>query len=198
MAITKMSNSGIATGGSTKYDDMLAGNTAYSPAAFESIASATPSSGTTVSFTSIPSTYKHLQIRINLVTNSAGSPGFGVQFNGDAASNYADIYLAGRTSGTNAVATSTSRGNINIGNYLGAVQTYPNVAVVDVLDYTSSTVHKNVRIQYGQNNNSSGGTSEIRGGTWKSTTTISSMTFTCGDTYAAGTTISLYGIKGGS
>jgi hypothetical protein len=53
MAITKMSNSGIASLGSEKYNDMLAGNAPFIPTSFESIATAS-ATGASVTFSAIP------------------------------------------------------------------------------------------------------------------------------------------------
>jgi hypothetical protein len=52
------------------------------------IATATPSAATTVSFTSIPTTYKHLVIQWVDVFQSAGSVGWDLRFNSDSGSNY--------------------------------------------------------------------------------------------------------------
>jgi len=64
MAITS-----IKTGSSftnlVKYNDFLGPNSAYIPTSYESIASATGTgSSNTITLSSIPSTYKHLQLRI--------------------------------------------------------------------------------------------------------------------------------------
>ena len=63
MAVTKISNSGIKTG-VLKYDSMLAGNAAYDPAATWLIQRVNGTgSSTAITFSSIPQTYQHLQIR---------------------------------------------------------------------------------------------------------------------------------------
>jgi len=67
-------------------DSLLAGNAAFNPSSFESIATATGSGQTSVTFSSIPSTYKHLQIRIIARDNSGNGGGSGalrLRFNGD-------------------------------------------------------------------------------------------------------------------
>ena len=66
--------------------------------AFDSIQTLTPSAGSTsATFTSIPSTYKHLQIRCISRRNDAGSA-LGtdlIQFNSDSSANYAWHNLSG-------------------------------------------------------------------------------------------------------
>jgi hypothetical protein len=108
--------SGLTTG--TAYTFTVAGTTNYgvssdssaasnsvtpaNPSSYESIATLTPSTGTTtVSFTSIPSTYKHLQIRAlvknNEVTNSLRT--LLVRANSDTATNYTGHYWFGNGAG---------------------------------------------------------------------------------------------------
>ena len=54
--------------------------------AFESIATFSPTSGSSVTFNSIPSTYKHLQIRYAITTSAYADIRF--RINGDTGSNY--------------------------------------------------------------------------------------------------------------
>ena len=56
-----MSISSVKTGAIG--DSLLAGNAAYNPSSFESIATVTLGSSGAVTFSSIPSTYKALQLR---------------------------------------------------------------------------------------------------------------------------------------
>ena len=61
---------------------------------FESIATVTLSSGsTTIDITSIPSTYKHLQLRILAKTASTYFDYMYARFNSDAGSNYYAQYV---------------------------------------------------------------------------------------------------------
>ena len=93
MAVTKLSNSGIKTG-VLKYDSMLAGNTAYDPSATWLIQRvAGTGSSATITFSNIPTNYKHLQIRA-LGKNSSTATFTGlrtctIQFNSDTGANYA-------------------------------------------------------------------------------------------------------------
>jgi len=63
--------------------------------AFESIATLSGSGVSTVTFSSIPSTYKHLQVR--MFGQAAGGSGGVVRmrFNGDTGTNYTAHYLTG-------------------------------------------------------------------------------------------------------
>ena len=65
---------------------------------FESIATTTVGSGGTssIDFTSIPSTYQHLQLRIiSRVSNADTGDNIFLQFNGDTSSNYSWHYMEG-------------------------------------------------------------------------------------------------------
>ena len=93
--ITRLKLSTIEQG-LPKYRSMLAGNSAYVPPSYESIASATGTgSSGTITFSSIPGTYQHLQIRINSRNDSTDGATTTMRFNGDTGSNYARHYLYG-------------------------------------------------------------------------------------------------------
>ena len=67
---------------------LLTGNTAFMPGSYESIATVSVGSGGTSSadFTSVPSTYTHLQIRYT--TYASNGSYLSIQFNGDTGTNY--------------------------------------------------------------------------------------------------------------
>lgn len=167
------------------------------PSSYESIATATPSGSNTVSFTSIPSTYKHLQIRINALTSSGGGS-FRGTFNGDTtAANYIGHYLDGL--GSSVVAGANSGvGWLSFGlTYGGMVSTYANVAIIDIIDYASTTKNKTMRSFSGADNNASGGSVDLVSGLWMSTSAINRIDVVTGSgTYQSGSVVSLYGIKG--
>jgi hypothetical protein len=194
MAITS-----IKTGSSftnlIKYNDFLGPNAAYIPPNFESIATLNLSSGTTASFTSIPSTYKHLQIRGNFLLNAGGY--IIAKFNSDTASNYPSHSLYGN--GSTATSVWNGQADIFISSVYasGGAVTYPAVFIADIIDYASTTKNKTVRSFSGYDKNTSGGDVELNSGVWLNNTSgITSIQFaTGGRTFQSGTTISLYGIN---
>jgi hypothetical protein len=132
---------------------------------YESIATVTVGSGgsSAIDFTSIPSTYKHLQIRgitnVSFASNTLGDIRLRVG-NGsiDTGSNYARHFLRGEGSGTPAadgfassafIATSTTRLANTDTSTFGAV-------VIDILDYASTSKNKTVRCLGGVDANGSG------------------------------------------
>ena len=163
---------------------------------YESIATYTPSSGSSVTFSSIAGTYKHLQIRISAVLAGAGQSIY-TRYNGDsAAAHYYNHWLAGNGSAASAGTGPTTALYAAVGGVSGSVTTYPNVAVIDILDYANTNKNKVQRSLSGADNNSTGGSIELESGVWLYTNAITSIEVFTGSTYAAGTTIALYGIKG--
>jgi len=168
----------------------LSSGVAASTSSYESIASYTVTNST-VSFTSIPSTYQHLQVR--MIFDSAGS-GVTTNFNSDGGSNYANHRVYG--DGSSALATgiaNTTQAVVSLygGGYLAG--TY-GVAILDIHDYASTTKYKTVRSFYGYDSNGNGGERITLGsGLWMNTNAITGISFT-GANFTG--TVSLYGIKG--
>jgi hypothetical protein len=173
---------------------------------YESIATATPTSGTTVTFSSIPSTYKHLQIRaiVRDTYTGAGQLSLRARFNTintPSSTSYAAHYLmgngtsasaVGESAGANFIIQSSSGADTNIANTFAA-------SIIDIHDYASTTKNKTVRYMAGYDFNSAStdASVSIGSGLWVSTEAITSITFIANAVaYKAGTTFSLYGIKG--
>jgi hypothetical protein len=166
-----------------------------SPSSYESIATLSGTgSSATISFTSIPSTYKHLQIR--WIAQSAGAPGsLQVRFNGDSASNYTYHELTGNGS-TAAAAAATPLGFIYAGQYYGTANMFGS-GVIDILDYQNINKNKTLRTLNGRDENGSG-IVLLQSGSWmNSSTAISSITLTGnGGNIATNSSFALYGVKG--
>lgn len=169
---------------------------------YESIATVTGNgSATTLSFTSIPQTFKHLQIRIiaRSTTVSAGSGWIDGIFNSDSGSNYSFHFLAG--DGTSASASAgTSRSQAKIGLMWGAnerVNTF-EATICDILDYTDTNKYKTTRSLIGGDTNASTYQEIVLlSNGWRSTSAITRIDLSAGGwTFATGTSIALYGIKG--
>jgi hypothetical protein len=185
--------------GLPKYRSMLAGNTAYSPGDFESIATVTVGSGgsSSVTLSSIPSTYTHLQIRyLSRSTNASDSTTF-MQINSDTGNNYSTHMLFGNG------ATAGSQGQSNVSfielprTAYGA--TGSNIfgnGVIDILDYSDTNKYKTVRVLGGCDQNGSGGIGFVSG-SFRSTSAITAVNFfaTGGANMAQYTTFALYGIR---
>ena len=175
-----------------------AGGAASAPGAFESIATASGSGVSTITFSSIPSTYKHLQIRA-LNTVSDGSR-WSMRFNSDTGNNYFMHYLLGNGSTASASSSGGASDQINGVIHGGGSTTYPAVAVMDLIDYASTTKNKTLRLMTGTDDNGATGYNflYLKSGLWMSTSAVTSITIfnTSSTNGSTGSTFALYGIKG--
>ena len=183
------------------------GGAAASTSSYESIATVNPTGGaSTISFTSIPSTYKHLQIRgivhDNFGTDKAPNIGFdmGIQFNGDGnGSNYARHHLYGN--GSSAVAAGSASSLITLpGTNQISTADYMSVMIIDIHDYAVTTKNKTLRAFNGADANGTGTTNRVvalNSGLWMNTAAINQITLVAyGTGFVAPTQFALYGIKG--
>jgi len=208
--VYKLSASSVT--GRTNYGSMLAGNPAFVPTDFESIATVTVGSGGTgnITFSSIPSTYTHLQIRAICKSNQTGTSGefegLALRFNSDTNSNYAHHFIRG--SGAAATAgSSASQAFMSIGlqpdtGYSSVSQMF-SAQILDILDYANTNKYKTVRNLNGFDSNNTGtnvGALQLSSGLWMSTSAITSIELSSGGSFNRGftqyTQFALYGIKG--
>ena len=182
------------------YASQISGHLFTPTGAYDSIATATVGAGGTgtITFSSIPSTYTHLQIRWIARNSSITTPNnYNLQFNGDTASNYAahDLYGNG---GSAVTQYSSSRANIWAIWVPGSSATANafSAGVMDILDYANTSKYKTVRHLQGYDLNGSG---EVRltSGLWQSTSAINSINLAVSSpTYVQYSQFALYGIKG--
>ena len=172
--------------------------------AFESIATATGTgSSGTITFSSIPSTYQHLQIRM-ISRHDGPSSGNGanlITFNSDTGNNYTLHSLRGSGSAASAVGYATGTyagvliegvpGDLTTSNVYG-------VSIVDIHDYASTSKYKTARIFGGLDRNDTFGLIRLNSSLWLDTSAISTITVTNvnGANFKTGSTFALYGIKG--
>lgn len=177
----------------------VSGNGAGGGGSFESIATATGTgSSGTITFSSIPSTYQHLQIRaISRDTGSATAAH--MRFNSDSGTNYSLHRLTGNGS-TVSAAGFTSQTEITL-TYIATDSSYAanimGVGLIDIHDYASTTKNKTVRYFTGRDNNSTNGQISLQSSVWLSTSAITSITLIpVGTAFTTSSTFALYGIKG--
>jgi len=159
---------------------------------FESITTITVgvSGSASETFSSIPQTYKHLQLRwMSRSSGGAYNPIF--RFNEDTGNNYSWHYIDGN--GTSATSGGGGTQNsILIAGIGGTASTFA-VGIMDILDYTNTNKFKTVRILQGADYNGSGAV-DLWSGSWQSSTAITSIY--CGFSSAQYSKYALYGIKG--
>lgn len=200
MPISKLSNLSLTNG--RTYSSFLAGNPTYVASSYESIATASGTgSSDTITFSSIPSTFKHLQLRL-LVKNSNAGAGNSlgiVRFNSDTAANYAYHLLYGDGTSAAVLAGATVNGIRIAGTDVTSTSGYYGVGVLDILDYASTTKNKTLRGLSGADGNVGGGAFYlgVSSGLWMNTTAITSVSIinSSGSAFTTASTIALYGIK---
>ena len=164
---------------------------------YQSIATVTVGSGgsSSISFSSIVGTFKHLQIRIHAKSSTSGDYDWSLRFNSDTGTNYTKHQVAG--DGSTTFATGTASQNQIPGGFLtnGAWSS----SIADVLDYTSTSKNKTVRVLTGSDNNGDGLVG-LRSGMYFATpaaiTSIQIIPTSGASGFAEYTSFALYGIKG--
>jgi hypothetical protein len=170
---------------------------------FESIATAIVTTATpTISFTSIPATYKHLQIRgitrdarsvnVNTLNMRVGNGSI------DSGNNYANHHLDGdgSTAVSGAAISNTAVGLMIEPGGSSTANAFSGY-VIDIFDYKNTTKYKTVRALGGTNVVGSGNIN-IVAGAWMSTSAVTNIEFfnNGGFNFVQYSQFALYGIKG--
>jgi|APGre2960657404_1045060.scaffolds.fasta_scaffold00818_7 hypothetical protein len=203
MGVYKLSTAGGIATPRTNYSSFLAGNPKFVPPSYESIQTVSGNgSATTLTLSSIPQTYTHLQLRI--MASDARAISFDTMqmyYNSDATGgNYSRHALRGDGSSASAQAVIQQASDYHeTGQIAGTSVTsgIMGVAVVDILDYTNTNKYKVIRSLSGVDANGSGSI-RLLSGLWNSTSAITSITFNNNGSsaFSSNTQIALYGIKG--
>lgn len=164
---------------------------------YESIATTTLSTATaSITFSSIPATYTHLQIR-GIARGGSGSAAIRIRCNADTATNYAAHELYG--DGASAGAYAESGVSSGFADYFGPSSAGANifgVGVIDILDYTNTNKKTTIRSLSGYDNNGSGGIA-LSSTLWNDTPAVTSITlFYASTNLVQYSSFALYGIKG--
>ena len=178
--------------------------TASAATSYESIATVTVGSGgqATASFTSIPSTFKHLQVRVFGRGTGTGNREFiSIRFNNDTGSNYWWHGLNGSGSAADAQTSSTAVDLIKAGFSVIPVSdagaSIFGSAIVDILDYANTSKYKTTRAIAGQDQNNTVGRLNLVSGVWNNTTAVNRVDVYLGSgNWSQYSSIALYGIKG--
>ena len=178
---------------------------------FEAISSVTVGSGgaSSIEFTSIPSTYQHLQIRLigrYADTGSSGLWNYNMRLNGNDSALYISHQLRGNgtsalpgTSGTNQ--TSFALGNQSLIPRTNELANVFGASIIDILDYANTSKNRVIRNLSGVDLNGvsldtvTTGNVHIESGLFRSTTAVSSVTLFSIYNWAQHSTAALYGVK---
>lgn len=166
---------------------------------FESISTVTVASGgsSTITFSSIPSTYQHLQLRSSWgFTDITNNTWLNVTFNNDSSSNYAYHSIRGNGSSVSGATGASSASKAVFGADDNGDPSVWASSVADILDYANTSKYKTTRALAGQDRNGAGAVN-FWSSLWMSTSAISSITIvTDFSTFRQGSKFALYGIKG--
>jgi hypothetical protein len=173
---------------------------------FESIATVTVGSGGAASMVldNIPSGYQHLQVRWIGQSNRGtyATDNLWIRVNGDTGSNYAyhELRGDGASAGAFAGATQTKQ---YVSGVVGTTQQTSNfgAGIIDILDYTSTSKNKTLRVLAGKDNNgtyaSVGGYVQVASGLYFATpAAVTSVTLIAENgNWQQHSTAALFGVK---
>ena len=162
--------------------------TTYEPIATTTLGSAASS----ITFSSIPSTYTDLRVVLVAQGNGANVDAQ-IQFNSDTGTNYSSTQLYGN--GTSAASTRYTSGTFIYADAGAVYSANFCLYTIDVFSYAGSTYKTCLISENGDKNGSGIVSSSV--GLWRSTSAINTLKIQTGsaNTYVAGTTATLYGIK---
>ncbi len=157
-------------------------------ATYIALANVTTSSAvSSVTFSSIPATYRDLVVVCNFIpTLNPVTDSFYIEFNGDTGSNYSYVRMTGNGS---AAASATGSGASITGNAIGVMTYQQGNALVNIQDYSATDKHKTwlSRANFGW--------TSAFAGRWANTNAITSVKIlVSGTTFQSGATFALYGI----
>jgi hypothetical protein len=167
---------------------------------FESISTGTVTAGNTssvITFSSIPSTYTHLQLR--MLARATASDTMYVRFNNDSgATNYDNHRMNGNGSsvGSDARINFSALFVSSRGYGIASTANIGSAVIMDILDYTNTNKYKVTRTLSGQELNTSNSDIEFTSGSWKNTAAVNRIDISINSsTLAEYTHIALYGIR---
>jgi len=181
------------------YASQISGHLFAPSGAYDSIATSTVGAGGAayIEFTSIPSTYTHLQVRMLQRSDYAGTfVGTAIRLNSDTGSNYSFHVLTGDGSSASAGGYA-SMSDIDGASFSAASITSGvfGVGILDILDYANTNKYKTTRMLGGVDANGSGATN-FWSGSWRNTAAVSTIRIYPGaGNYTQYSSFALYGIK---
>ena len=159
-----------------------------------------PSGASTITFSNIPSTYSHLQLRIlaRSTRTTAVTDYMDVKVNNDTGANYSYHFLQGNGSVTQA-GGSTSL-NQAYSSYIASATSGTSifgVNILDLLDYANTNKYKTFRFLGGCDINTTDGKVAMMSSVWMNTNAITSIQFAPSTgSFTQDSQFALYGIKG--
>jgi hypothetical protein len=153
-------------------------------------------SSASITFSNIPQTFTHLQLRGIARSIGTGSQVY-TRLNNDGGSNYATHYIYGDGS---SVAGGTGGAPTTV-NFFGSMPASTDTAntylafAIDILDYTNTNKNKTTKNSSGIDLNGVGGTVFFSSSVWMNTAAVTSLTFVANAGFTTLTNLQLYGIS---
>lgn len=149
------------------------------------------STASSVTFGSIPATYRDLRLIIGNWTSTAENTCY-VRVNGDTATNYSYVFMLGNGSSASSNSSSATAAGLLIGGLEGVSLTEIINGEISIFDYSATDKHKSSLARY----NYAGRETSSSAARWASTAAITSLLvrISPSGSFNAGTTFSLYGI----
>jgi hypothetical protein len=161
-------------------------------ATYIALANTTLSSATsTVTFSSIPATYRDL-VLVCSVKMSVGKT-LGITINDDTGSNYSHVWMYGIGSGSGSSTASTNAQYRFMGENANVSTTNFDNSLTSFQDYSATDKHKTMLTR----NNQTGSLVEAIAGRWANTNPITKLALAAvggGSNFESGSTFALYGI----
>jgi len=149
-----------------------------------------------VTFSSIPATYEHLQLRVSSKSSAAGSHDNNrLRFNSDAGSNYVWHYMYGYGSAVAAAAYVAQSSALIPWHAAANESTVYGASVVDILDYRNTNKNTTVSVLTGLTLSTNW--TSLMSCLWLSTAAVTSITITPygASNLVRGSEFTLYGLK---
>lgn len=151
---------------------------------------------TEITFSSIPQTYSHLQLRLFAQTNASGTgfSGYDTYFNSDnTATNYWRHYFIG--TGATAAGGGGNNSAFGYGNGGNSLSKPYGVTIIDILDYTNTNKYTTSKAVSVSENNDTTGYVIYNSLLWSNTAAVTTIKITSYYAWTAYSSFALYGIK---
>jgi len=162
------------------------------PITYEKIATTTlGSAAADVTFSSISGAYTDLVLIIDTAMSSSGATVY-IRVNSDSGSNYSTTTLYGNGTSALSVRLSNNTNGMMVGPYDGFSTERLN-AICHFMNYSNTTTYKTMMNRFNQSDKSTDASVSL----WRSTSAITTIFVrnNSSQTFASGSTFTLYGIK---
>jgi hypothetical protein len=149
------------------------------------------SSASSVTFSSIPATYRDLILVFN-GTVTGGNGGANMRLNGDTGSNYPFVFMRNVNNTPASEAATESRIPITVSTTTANTRIQSNATI---MDYSATDKHKTTLVRSGYTEPTTSTMVEATASRWANTAAVTSLLiYTTANNFSTGSTFSLYGV----